>query len=152
MSRMNLLIGPQGPVVDVFVGVSQARLNAIRAAGQPDPQVERARLLVDTGASNTNICVSVIGRLGITATGQVPVNTPSTDGVPVFMDQYDVNLYFIFAGTAGPTSGGSHTIPTIPITCANFQNTGIQGLLGRDILSKTSLVYLGDINVCSLNF
>ncbi len=81
-------------------------------------------------------------------TGQVPVLTPSTGAVPVFMPQYDVNLYFQFAAPGVP----AHVIPTVPIICADFEAQGIDGLLGRDILSKAVLIYHGDMKICTLAF
>lgn len=148
MPSINVPIGPQGPVVELFVGVSSARLMAMRAAGLPDPVLQPVRLLIDTGASSTNICSSIMAKMGMPPTGQVPVFTPSTGGVPVFMDQYDVNLYFTFAQQSQPV----HIVPTVPIICADFQAQGIHGLIGRDILGKAGFVYHGDIQLCVLNF
>ncbi|HBN9840095.1 TPA: hypothetical protein L3922_004686 [Pseudomonas aeruginosa] len=148
MPSIPVQIGPQGPVVELYVGVSSARLTAIRSAGQPDPALERVRLLIDTGASNTNICTSVIQKFNMPPTGSVPVYTPSTGSTPFMMDQYDVNLYFTFTQINTP----AHVITTIPITCTDFQAQGIHGLLGRDILSKAGLSYHGEMNLCVLSF
>lgn len=148
MPSINVPIGPQGPVVELFVGVSSARLQAIKSQGMPDPQLQMVRLLIDTGASSTNICSSVMAKMGMPPTGQVQVYTPSTGNTPVSMDQYDVNLYFPFPQKNLP----AHTIATVPIICAEFQAQGIHGLLGRDILSKAGFVYHGDLNLCVLNF
>lgn len=64
------------------------------------------------------------------------------------MDQYDVNLYFVFSNPGS----APYTIPTVPIICADFQSQGIHGLLGRDILARASLSYHGEHNFCVLNF
>ncbi|MFK8398186.1 aspartyl protease family protein [Pseudomonas sp. BGr12] len=148
MPSINVAIGPQGPVVELYVGVSSARLTAIRNAGLPDPPLQTVRLLIDTGASGTNICSSVMSRFGMQPTGTVQVFTPSTGATPVSMDQYDVNLYFTFSQASQPV----HMIPTVPITCADFQAQGIHGLLGRDILNRAGFVYHGDLSLCVLNF
>ena len=129
----------------MFVGVSTPRLAALSAAGQAPPALVPIRMLVDTGASNTNLCDSVIQKLSIAPTGAVQVHTPSTGNAPVAMDQYDVNLYINLPGLV-------HTIPTIPIICANFASQGIHGLIGRDILASTTLIYHGPLKIFTLNF
>lgn len=148
MPSINVPIGPLGPVLDVMVGVSSPRLAALKNAGISPPALIQARMLIDTGASSTNICGSVMKHLNLAATGQTMVLTPSTGMTPVAMDQYDVNLYFPFA-TAGTNP---HAIRTIPIICADFTAQGIHGLIGRDILERASIFYNGDLQLCTLNF
>jgi hypothetical protein len=104
-----------------------------------------ARLLVDTGASNTLIDVGLLNQLGLQPTGQVDVSTPSTDGQPVAMLQYDVGLLL-------PHSANSRFFPTIAVTGANFQAHGIHGLLGRDVLAHCLVVYDGPANLYALAF
>ena len=147
MSSIITTINQGGPIVVCMIGVSAARLAAIRAKGLPDPQVHPVRLLIDTGASNTNICGSTIDKFGIDAIGSIPVHTPSTGSNPVQMEQYDVNLYFRLA------DGTVKSFVTIPVIRTDFKSQGdIDGLLGRDILSKCTLSYLGESNICSISF
>ncbi|WP_372484152.1 hypothetical protein AB9H29_14455 [Stenotrophomonas sepilia] len=150
MPNLNIPIGPQGPVVDVYVGVSSARQRALQDNGQPVPNLQRVRLLIDTGASRTTICDSVMSQFAMQPTGQVPVSTPSTGATPVYMSLYDVNLYFLFQGGAVPPP--MHMVDTVPVIATDFQAQGIQGLVGRDILARGSLIYHGDINLCTLTF
>jgi len=139
---MNVAIGPQGPIIDVAVGVGAARRQALQSAGQPIPGDVQCRLLIDTGASNTNICTSVIQQLALTPTGIVKVLTPSTGSTPVDMAQFDIRLVYTFAGL-------TVTIDPLPATCADFTAQGFHGLLGRDQLARALLVYHGDVNLCS---
>lgn len=148
MPSINVPVGPSGPVVDVFVGVSAPRSKALQDAGQPVPGIVNARMLIDTGASSTNICSSVIQRLSLVPTGQAMVLTPSTGTAAVTMDQYDVNLYFPYPQASTPP----HVIRTIPIICADFTAQGIHGLIGRDILARSNMFYNGDLQLCTLNF
>ncbi|WP_374474144.1 hypothetical protein [Arenimonas sp.] len=102
--------------------------------------------MIDTGASGTNLCTSMIPALGLMQTGQVPVHTPSTQGTPVVMPQYDARIMI-------PLMDGTwHIVDAIPVICADFSAQGMHGLLGRDILSKAVMVYHGDINLCSMSF
>ncbi len=148
MPSINVQISAHGPIVDAFVGISNARLQALLAAGIVPPPPQPVRLLIDTGASMTNVCSSVMANLGMSPTGQINVLTPSTGGTPVQMDTYDVNLYFGFPGRNIPV----HTVPTVPIVCTDFQAQGIQGLIGRDILQKSVLIYNGEVGISTLSF
>ena len=143
MPCLNVVIGPQGPVVDVSIGVSAARRAALQSANQPIPPDVLCRLLIDTGASKTNICQSVISQLSLTPTGTDMVCTPSTGQTPVPMPQYDVRLVYTFTGV-------NFAVDPLPVTCADFTLQGIHGLLGRDQLAKALLVYHGEVGLCSL--
>lgn len=151
MPSLSLQITPYGPVVDLMVGVSSPRYEAMKKAGLPDPPLIKARMLVDTGASQTNVCTSIIQQLGISPTGQVMMHTPSTGTTPVAMDQYDVNFY-INLPHASALQNSMHVVPTIPVTSSNFSAQGIDGLIGRDILESATLVYHGHIKLFTLSF
>src|SRR6266478_6074661 len=110
MPHFTLQIGPQGPMLDALVGVSQARRTALAAVGQPVPNPIRLRALVDTGASGTSVDPSITSALNLTPTGRVQVVTPSTGSTPHEADQYDVALII--------PSGGQNTpfiLPTIAV-------------------------------------
>jgi hypothetical protein len=137
-------IGPLGPIIDLSFMVTRARENALRAAGNAVPAPIAARFLIDTGASATNVCQSVIQQLGLTPTGQVNVLTPSTGATPVPMPQYDARIVFAFSEL-------QYTVDAVPVTCTDFTAQGIHGLLGRDILARGLLVYHGDAGFCTLS-
>lgn len=137
----------EGPVVNAFVGVSQARADALKAAGQPVPTPAHVIALVDTGASGTCIDPAILTGLGLTATGSVPVLTPSTGSTPHTADQYDVS----FLIPTGPNQTPL-VIPALPVMCSELAVQGIQALIGRDILRNCLLVYNGDIGLFSLSY
>jgi len=114
------------------------------------------RLLIDTGASNTNICHSAIQQLQISATGSISVHTPSTGDKPMSMDQYDINLLIPMQQLQSTGNAASppnvHTIQNLPVIAADFKSQGMQGLLGRDVLQMASFSYHGHMNICSLSF
>jgi hypothetical protein len=128
-----------GPVVKVAVMVSAPRSQALRAAGQVVPQPQIGLFLVDTGASHTVVDSGLIAPLGLTPTGVVPMHTPSTAGVPQNCNQFDVGLYI---GPPGPGSAG-HLLDALPITESVLSVQGIQGLIGRDVLSSCVFIYSG---------
>jgi hypothetical protein len=94
--------------------------------------------MVDTGASNTCIDPSVLQGLGLTATGKVSVNTPSTGSQPHEADQYDISLVIPgAAATHAPLSIGN-----LAVICADLlQQQGFHALIGRDILARCIFVY-----------
>ncbi len=111
-------------------GVSHARRSALQAASLVVPNPIQIRGLVDTGAGGTSVDPSVLTSLGLTPTGSVTVNTPSTGSQPHTADQYDVSL-------AIPSSSPSHAplfVPNMPVLCAElFAAQGFHALIGRDI-------------------
>lgn len=145
MPSLNLLISPLGPIIDLHVGVSKARKHALAAAGLPVPPDIACRLLVDTGASSTNVCQSIITQLGSAPTGMVNVATPSTGQTPVAMPQYDARLVFTFPDL-------TYAVDAVPVICADFVSQNIHGLLGRDQLERATLVYHGPLKLCVLSF
>src|SRR5688572_29164218 len=91
MPHFTLTLSPAGmPLIDAVVGVSEARRQALTDAKQPIPTSVSIRALIDTGASNTCIDPNVLNELGLTPTGSVLCNTPTTGAAPQEKDQYDV--------------------------------------------------------------
>lgn len=118
------------------MGVSEPRKNALLTAGQPVPSTVIARLLVDTGASGTNIDQTIIQKLQLQPRGSVPVNTPSTGATPHVASVYDVSL----AIRIGQMVRGFSATPVIS---SNFAAQNIDGLLGRDVLAHALFHYDG---------
>jgi hypothetical protein len=128
-----LQVSQGGPILNAFVGVSQARGAALAAEEKPLPNPVKIRALVDTGASTTCVDPSVlISALGLTPTGAVLVNTPSTGDIPHNAFQYDVSLIV-------PPAIATHAPLVVPnlgvISAPLFQAQGFHALIGRDVLS-----------------
>jgi hypothetical protein len=131
-----------------FLTVSEARRDALLQASLPVPDAVRVSALVDTGASCTCVDPSFMAKLGLTPTGSVPVNTPSTGGTPHVAHQYD-------AGLIVPGALQDHTpliFPTIAIVSAELLVQGIDALIGRDILSNCVLNYNGTAGYFTLAY
>lgn len=140
MPHFTLPILPSGPLMDAFVGVSDARRTALQSLNQPIPNPVQIRALVDTGASGTCVDPSVMTTLGLTPKGQVPMCTPSTGTVPHIADQYDVSI-FIPCGSSPPL-----VRRTLGVACVELlASQGFHALIGRDILRTCLLTYNGTI-------
>lgn len=135
-----------GPIIDIAVGVTEARQIALMAAEIVIPQFQLAHMLIDTGASHTCLDPSVIAPLGLTPTGTVSIHTPSTQGAAHQVAQYDVRIL-----VHGPPSS-ARWFDALPVSECNLKAQGIDGLLGRDVLGGCTLIYLGEMNVWSLCF
>lgn len=139
MPHFTLQVSPEGPLIDAFVGVSKERAAALTAAGQPVPQAIQIRALLDTGASCTAIDPTVLIALGLTPTGSVTVNSPTTGATPHTTDQYDVG-FLIPVPTGAPLLN-----QTLPVIAANLlAPQKFHSLIGRDILSQCVFVYNGN--------
>jgi aspartyl protease len=86
--HLTLPISPGGPLIDLLVGASVPRQNALRAANQPVPPAVSARFMIDTGASNTVLDPAILNQLNLSPTGMMFAHTPSTAGVPHQIPQF----------------------------------------------------------------
>ncbi len=125
--------------------VSEARRQALTAAGQPIPDPQRILAILDTGASISAVDPTALTTLGLTATGKADIVTPSTQGGTVATDTYDVCIG-IYAGRPGDL----HFISdTVQVTSSVLFN-GVQALIGTDILKNCILTYNGADDCFSL--
>jgi hypothetical protein len=120
------------------VGVSAPRQAALLAQGIAVPPIIHVNAMVDTGATCTCIDPTILGRLGLSPTGSVPVHTPSTKGAPQLCDQYDVSLRL---SATDPNNALVRTV--LPVIASDLLIQGFEVLLGRDILSRCLLMYDG---------
>jgi hypothetical protein len=137
-----------GPVVPVGVAVSQARREALLAAGQDVPPAASVRALVDTGASCTCVDPAVLKALSLSARGSVSVHTPSTGSAAHLADEYDVSLVVPGAGTHHVPL----TIDAVPVIAADLAVQGIHAIIGRDVLQDCILIYNGTVGEFTLAF
>lgn len=145
MPSVNLQISPAGPLVDVTIAVTDARAQALTNAKLPIPAPAQARLLIDTGASNTSLDQAIITSLGLQPTGTVQMHTPSTANAPVTCNQYDVRLSI-------PHPWLHRHFHAVPVLAADFSAQGLHGLLGRDLLASCVLIYNGEMGFYTLSF
>jgi hypothetical protein len=92
MPCINLPVTPTGPLIEVWIGVSHPRQTALQAAGQAVPQYVRGSFLIDTGATSTCVDPGVVAPLGLSPSGVVNIQTPSTAGTQHPCNLFDVSL------------------------------------------------------------
>ena len=148
MPSINGVLTPQGAQLTMLVGISAPRAAAMKSASLAVPQFVTGTFLVDTGASCTCVDPTFVANLGLIATGNVPMQTPSTGGVPVYCNQYDVSVYLPDSGSGG----GGFYIGALPVIETSFAAQGIEGLIGRDIIDKCTMVYNGSAGMFTLAY
>jgi len=139
-------LAPTGPVMNIFVGVSQPRAIALRGAGHPIPPPALIRGLIDTGASCTSVDLTILNQLGIPISGTAPVHTPSTQAnQPHIANLYDVSIVLTHPLI-------TRTFNAVPVTESQINHQGIQALIGRDILAWCLFSYDGSAGIFTLAF
>ena len=128
-----------GPILQVFVGPSREIISAFGSAAVA-PAVS-VSALIDTGAESTVLNPETAARLAVRSVGAVTIHTPTTSE-PVMCRQFHVNIYF------------SHefAVENILAIEAPFSGRPFQCLIGRDILSRATLIYDGRAQHFSLSF
>lgn len=134
-----------GPIIDVLVGVSHPKRDALLAAGFPVPSPVPMRTLIDTGASSTCVDPYIIQALSLTPSGSISIHTPSTNGAALNCNQYDISLVLIHPKL-------SFTFGALPVIESNLISQGIQALLGRDVLKECLFIYDGASGLYTLTF
>ncbi len=143
MPHYSLAITSAGPLISLYISVSAPRREALIKAHKPIPAPVLTQLLVDTGASCTNIDCKIIGKLGLSPTGAVLMHTPSTGQRPVKALTYDIGLVL---------EAGGHQVASVSVIETDFSDQGFGGLLGRDVLSLARMTYSGPDNTMYLSF
>ncbi|MBR0560043.1 aspartyl protease family protein [Neokomagataea anthophila] len=147
MTHFSNTVTQVGPLLRVTIGVSHARAEALVRAEKPIPTPIIANLLIDTGASKSCICTNIASSLGLSPTGVMNVLTPSTGTTPQPVPTYDVAMTF-----QGLSPSDVNSLPTLSVTSNDFAAQGIDGLLGRDVLSYAHMFYNGRENMYFLSF
>jgi hypothetical protein len=135
------------PLLTAVLRVTQARADALTAAQQPVPPMQRMIALVDTGASCTCVDPAIIQALALSPTGSTQMFTPSTGAQGHITDQYDAGLQIYCAMTQAPLE-----IPIIAVVASDLRVQGIDALIGRDVLQYCLLSYNGQSGFFTLAF
>lgn len=134
-------------MIDMIIGASAARSQALLAANQPLPPAQNIRAMVDTGASGTCVDPMVFAALQLQPTGSTPMLTPSTGPTPIDADTYDVGIIIPNGNQVGLI------VPNMPVSASElFVGQGFHALVGRDILQRCVLTYNGAIGLFTLAY
>lgn len=147
MPYFTLQVGPNGPLVDAFIAVSDAKKTALNLAKQAIPAHQVIRALVDTGASCTCVDPSVLTALNLSPTGSTLVNTPSTGSQPQTASTFDVSLTIPCANYA------AFVLDTLEVVESQLlASQGFHVLIGRDVLLHCHFTYDGRSQIFTLGY
>ena len=137
---MSHLIGSydaSGPIIDVWIGVSEPRARALSAKHLPVPSSIRVPFLIDTGADTTMVNEDLMRSLGIPATGARDIVGSTTHTDPTTCDCYAV-AFELRSSAEAPM-----VVPALEVLARPFFNVSIYGLIGRDVLDRLHLTMGG---------
>lgn len=147
MRGLTLKILSSGALIDVSVGLVDARRRVLQREGRECPPPVQVKLLIDTGASTSLIDEGVMRTLQLTPTSATSYHSSSTGGVPQDCDMYDVQLFL-----GGMATSNNLQIDPIPVMANSFINQPFDGLLGRDVLNRIRLSWNGPARSLHLEY
>lgn len=148
MPSINVTFGQAGPLIQAHIGLSGPRRQVLLAAGQPVARFVVGTFLVDTGASTTCVDPALVAPLGLTPTGTVMMQTPSTAGTPHSCYQYDVTVFIPGSRQSDP----GFVIDALPVSETHLRSQGIDGLIGRDVIDRCVLIHNGPMGWLTISF
>jgi hypothetical protein len=151
MHTLNVPIGPDGPLIDVLVGLSAADLQTLRNAGRPVPTPLALHALIDTGAEVS--CADPQALAPLVHVGVIPkqfvlANVPAAGGI-TWAAEYTVSLTIVHP------SGNARAhlvLRTQPVVEQSLGQLGYQALIGRDVLARCLHIYNGPAQLFTLAY
>lgn len=137
----------RGAVIDIPVGVSHPALQLLRNAGKAIPQPVRLEAVIDTGAAVTCIDCRAVTSLGLIRTGSLTVTMPAAIP-PGQSDQFSVSIEILHP--ANPKL--NLIVGAATITDAEVRNTGVDALIGCDLLRRWEFTYNGRAGMFTLDY
>jgi hypothetical protein len=128
-----------GPQVKLTIGLQPDAEQLLKDAGQPIPAAVELQAIIDTGSTFTVMAMGTGARLGLQPVGVAMISTASHANVPC--EQFAVRVAF-----------SNNVILNVVATEAPMPGQPIQALIGRDILSRGVLIYIGYVESFTLSF
>lgn len=136
-----------GSLVNILVGVSEARRQVLRSVGFLVPTPSPVRVLLDTGSIITITKAQAITPLGVTRYDQRQFFNSAVGLTPIVRDVFDLSITLL------DDKGISlHYWPSVDVIPGVFPPTDqVQGVIGRDLLDECVFTYDGKRRTFSLD-
>jgi hypothetical protein len=145
MPHFTVMIGSDGPTIDLVVAVGRAWRRRLAAQGTSVPSPTTVRALIDTGSDLSVIHPQIPQQLGVLATGSVRVRRPGAGGGFRLAALFDTEL------SIGGVSPGTLWISTRVVGVAPSTPT-VLAVIGRDVLEHCTLFYNGPRSELTLSY
>jgi hypothetical protein len=136
MPHFTVMIGSDGPIIDVAVAVRLAWQRRLAARGITTPPPTTVQALIDTGSDLSVVHPQVLQQLGVQATGSVRIRRPGGGGGFRIAAMFDVQ--FALGGV-----GLDADWKPIRVVGVAPSTPTVLALLGRDVLEGCTLFYNG---------
>jgi hypothetical protein len=139
MPRLTGILQPEGALVAVEVGLSQAEVRRLRKASRPIPAAVSLRALLDTGAECSCVDPQAVATLALPLKSFGLANIPALGGLAP-ITQNDASLTIVHP------SGDSRlnlVIDALPLAEVPLAALGYEVLIGRDVLARCRFMYDG---------
>lgn len=132
-------ITPVGALVDVMLGVDSGTRRWLEGRGLKVPAPIAVRAMIDTGATISGFASELLKNLHLLPIDTIPILTPSTP----YTAPHECDVFH--AALALVANGVAHEFPECRVVAAEGWHPadGIHGLIGRDILARCNMLYLG---------
>lgn len=136
MPHFTVMIGSDGPTIDVAVSVGLAWRRRLAARGMTTPPTTTVRALIDTGSDLSVAHPQVLQQLGVQATGSVRIRRPGGGSGFRLAAMFDVQFSL---GGVGLDANWKpiRVVGVVPSTPT------VLALIGWDLLESCTLFYNG---------
>jgi predicted aspartyl protease len=139
MPLIRVLIGVDGPVIDLGIWMARAMAHAFIARGLVVPPPQTIRALIDTGADRTAIHPNALIGIASPPSGTIRVRRPGPTTAARRVNLHDVRIAFGGA-VVSPTRGPWVELESAAVVPAD---PNVLALIGRDMLAHCQFVYDG---------
>lgn len=148
MPRLNGPLSALGALVEIRIHLGRTEVQRLRSALRPIPPAVFLRALIDTGAESTCMEPAALAGLGLPFTGVGLAHAPALTGwTPAAQCEADLTILH--------PSGSTHLdweLPDLVVLELPIGVLGYQALIGRDVLNKCDLHYLGTQGAFALDY
>ena len=139
MALIRVLIGADGPVIDLGIWLARALAHALVAQGQVVPPPQTIRALIDTGADRTAIHPNALASIASPPSGTPLVRRPGSTTASRRVNVHDVRL--AFGGTV--VSSTRRSWVEVEAAAVVPADPSVLALIGRDMLAHCQFIYDG---------
>lgn len=139
-------LNESGAVVELMIGVTEARREILAKNGLPIPGRVRVFAQIDPGSSLSGIDLGVLRQLAVTPTNTIHARTTSPTAGTQEFEQFPVSISL----AAGEIEMLVESVEVLG--CVFGTEEPIRAILGRDVLKRCLFIYDGQASMFSLAF